>query len=188
MIDCNEQTDEEIMGRVLDNRDYFGCLIDRYDKKMRRYIKRIMPGIGDDEDDLLQDIFIKAYINSQSFDTSLKFSSWLYRIAHNESVSWLRKKKSRPETVELGEDDFHIFAKSIDISFGSKENELVYDEVTRILSDMPIKYRNILVLRFLEGKNYEEISDILRVPGGTVATLIHRAKKHFSNIYNKHHE
>jgi RNA polymerase sigma factor (sigma-70 family) len=65
-----------------------------------------MPGVGDDEDDLIQDIFIKAYVNIQSFDTGLKFSSWIYRIAHNEAVSWIRKKKVRPETVELGEGDF----------------------------------------------------------------------------------
>ncbi len=188
MIDCNTQKDEEIAALVTNEREFFGCLIKRYEDKLRRYIKRLMPGVGCDEDDLLQDIFIKAYININSFDSSLKFSSWIYRISHNEAVSWLRKKKVRPETVDLGEDDFNTFSSSLELSFGDIEKTLAKDEVSRLLAKMSEKYRTVLVLRFLEGKNYDEISDILMVPSGTVATLIHRAKKEIISIYNKQHE
>ena len=188
MIECKKQTDEELVQSVLLKRDFFGCLIDRYEAKIRRYIRRIMPGVGDDEDDLMQDIFIKAYVNIQSFDTGLKFSSWIYRIAHNEAVSWVRKKNVRPETVELGKDDFETFTKSIEVFSNSSEQKLNNDEVNRILSLLSEKYRMVLVLKFLEGKNYKEISDILTIPMGSVATLVHRAKKQFIRIYSKQHE
>lgn len=184
--DINEQTDEEIIVRVPYDRDVFGYLIDRYEQPLRRYLKRIMPGLHEEADDLLQDIFIKVYTHARGFDPSLKFSSWVYRIAHNEAVSWLRKKKVRPSTVELGEDDFTTFVESIEVSHDTKEAHLAKDEVSRVLTHMSEKYRTVLVLRFLEGKSYEEIGDILAIPGGTVATLIHRAKKEFSTIYHTH--
>jgi len=185
---CDGLADEEIMTQVSRDRELFACLIDRYEAKLRRYLKRLMPGLGDDADDVLQEVFIKAYVNAQGFDPTLSFSSWIYRIAHNEAVSWLRKKMTRPNTVELGDDDFQTFATSMEDNSDRKEVALVRDEVIRTLSNMPEKYRTVLVLKFLEGKSYEEIRDILTVPSGTVATLIHRAKKHFTSIYNVHHD
>jgi RNA polymerase sigma-70 factor (ECF subfamily) len=187
MIECAEKTDEEIMQIVLVEREYFACIIERYEAKLRRYVKRMMPGIGDEADDLLQDIFIKIYTNARGFDSSRTFSSWAYRIAHNEAVSWLRKKKTRPQTVDLGEDDLHTFLSSMEHASEQGEQKMVRDEVARVLVGMREKYRTVLVLKFLEGKNYEEIGDILMVPGGTVATLLHRAKKEFTSLYSVHH-
>jgi len=171
------------MERVVRDRVVFGCLIERYEAKLTRYLRRIMPGLGDDVDDVLQEIFVKAYVHANGFDTNLSFSSWIYRIAHNEAVSWLRRKKARPEPVELGDDDFQTFQESMQESSDSIERELAQDEVRRVLGVLPEKYRTVLVLRYLEGKSYGEVSDILAVPGGTVATLVHRAKKAFSSEY-----
>jgi len=176
------------MNRVSSDREVFGCIVDRYEEKLLRYLKRVMPGLGEDAYDVLQEVFIKAYVNVHSFDTTLSFSSWIYRIAHNEAVNWLRKKKARPETIELGDDDFQTFAQSMEVADGTHEHALTKDAVTRTLSFMPEKYYTVLVLHFLEGKSYEEISDILTMPGGTVATLLHRAKKQFSSIHEKHHD
>ena len=158
------------------------------EEKLLRYLRRIMPGLGEDAYDVLQEVFIKTYVNVKGFDTTLSFSSWIYRIAHNEAVNWLRKKKVRPLTTELGEDDFQTFAESLEVSHGTHEQALTKDAVMRTLSQMPEKYYTVLVLHFLEGKSYEEISDILTTPSGTVATLIHRAKKQFSTIHEKHHD
>jgi RNA polymerase sigma-70 factor (ECF subfamily) len=188
VVDCTGQTDEEVIQRVISERDYFACIVDRYEQKLLRYIKRLMPGIQEDAEDVLQEIFIKTYINIRGFDPELKFSSWVYRIAHNEAVTWLRKKKARPETIELGDEDFQTFTESSEIAVYTKEHVLSKDAVGRVLALVTEKYRTVLVLRFLEGKSYEEISDILTVPPGTVATLIFRAKKEFSNIYEKHHD
>lgn len=184
MQDCEGQSDGELMVRVAGEREVFGCIIARYEEKLRRYLRRLMPGLGEEADDVLQDIFIKVYVNAHGFDPSLSFSSWIYRIAHNEAVSWLRKKKARPETVDLGEDDFQTFIEQIESSSDGEDVRLTKDAVARVLAEMDERYRTVLVLKFLEGKSYEEISDILRVPGGTVATLIHRAKRSFSSIYS----
>ena len=188
MNGCDNKTDEELLARIPKERELFECIVVRYESKLRRYLARFMPGASDELDDILQEIFVKVYVNARGFDTSLKFSSWIYRIAHNEAVSWLRKKKSRPETVELGEDDFHTFVESIDVASDDEESVLAKDEVSRVLAQVPEKYRTVLVLRFLEGKSYEEIGDIITAPSGTVATLIHRAKQHFSKIYQEQHE
>jgi RNA polymerase sigma-70 factor, ECF subfamily len=188
VVDCTGQTDEEIMLRVINERELFGCIVERYEEKLLRYIKRLMPGIQEDADDVLQEIFIKAYVNVRGFDPDLKFSSWVYRIAHNEAINWLRKKKTRPQTIELGDEDFQTFAQSSEIAVHTKEHLLSKDAVARVLALVSEKYRTVLVLRFIEAKSYEEISDILTVPPGTVATLIFRAKKEFSNIYEKHHD
>jgi RNA polymerase sigma-70 factor (ECF subfamily) len=180
------KTDEELLARTLVERDTFGVLIERYEVRLRRYVRRLMPGIGNDVDDVLQEIFIKAYVNMRSFDPSLSFSSWIYRIAHNEAVSWLRKKKARPDTVDLGDDDLYTFSTSMEDALVSVEQKYSKDAVHRVLIQMSEKYRSVLVLRFLEGRSYEEIGDILAVPGGTVATLVHRAKKMFSDMYTEH--
>jgi RNA polymerase sigma-70 factor (ECF subfamily) len=176
------------MTRVIQERDVFACIVERYEEKLVRYLRRLMPGLGEEVTDVLQEVFIKAYVNVQGFDSQLKFSSWIYRIAHNEAVSWLRKKKARPDTIELGDDDFQTFTQSEEIFTGKENATLTKDSVGRVLAEMSEKYRTVLVLRFLEGKSYEEMSDILTVPEGTVATLVHRAKKEFSSMYQKHHD
>ncbi len=187
VLEYQEMSDEALLERSGEEREVFGYLIERYESRLRRYLKRLMPGLGSDADDVLQEIFIKAYVNMRSFDTSMSFSSWIYRIAHNEAVSWLRKKKARPETIDLGEDDLRTFASSMQDSLLSTQQHYSKDAVHRALAVMPEKYRSVLVLRFLEGRSYEEMGDILAVPGGTVATLVHRAKKMFSDTYT-HHE
>ena len=185
--DYPELTDEELMVRVVDERAAFDCLIGRYEAKLRRYLRRLMPGLREDTDDLLQEVFVKVYMHARGFDPSLKFSSWIYRIAHNEAVSWLRKKKVRPETVDLGEDECATFVASAELARDKRELWLTRDVVARVLARMSSRYRTVLLLRFLEGRSYEEIGDILAVPGGTVATLIHRAKKEFGSVYKTHH-
>lgn len=183
----NDETDEVLMARVPREREVFGVLIERYEARLRRYLKRFMPGLAEEVDDVLQEVFIKAYVNAHGFDPALSFSSWVYRIAHNEAVTWLRKRTTRPETVELGDDECTTFLASMEAARDTNETSLTKDAVARALAGMSEKYRTVLVLRFLEEKSYEEIGDILEVPGGTVATFVHRAKKEFSRTYATHH-
>jgi RNA polymerase sigma-70 factor, ECF subfamily len=181
-----EQRDEALVALLPERKEVLGTLIDRYDAKLRRYLMRLMPGIQDELDDVLQEIFIKVYVNARSFDTTLSFSSWVYRIAHNEAVSWLRKHTSRPITQTLSDDEFELLTSAVERTLEHEHHALVKDEVVRALVELPEKYRTVLVLQFLEGRSYQEISDILSIPEGSVATLIHRAKKSFSTIYTHH--
>ncbi len=89
----NELTDEEIVSMIRSGEtDSFGILVERYEAKMKRYARKFLFGYEDTED-LIQQVFVKAYVNIRSFDTTRKFSSWLYRIAHNEFINAIRKKK-----------------------------------------------------------------------------------------------
>lgn len=187
MLEPTEQlSDEEIIRQVEENKELFGVLMDRYEIKLRRYIARLGVRNLDDQLDVLQEIFIKVYRNLHGFDTSLKFSSWIYRIAHNEAISWFRKKNVRPEGHLVGDSDeiLGFLSSSLDgadVAFDEKINAEV---VNKALVSLDKKYRDVLVLRYFEHKEYEEISDILKIPTGSVGTLIHRGKKQLARAIN----
>ncbi|MFH0930063.1 MAG: RNA polymerase sigma factor [Candidatus Moraniibacteriota bacterium] len=175
---CGEKTDEELVALTIENQDFFSCLIDRYSEKLTRYIMRISASTREDAEDLLQEIFVKAYRYINDFDQSLKFSSWIYRIAHNQVISQWRKTKSRPQVIkfEADEDFLKFIANDEDLALDT-ERKFESEEVRQLVDTLDEKYREVLVLKFIEGKDYKEISDILQKPLGTVATLINRAKK-----------
>ena len=181
MIDhrlCADTTDEELVRLTLRDRDMYACLIRRYEAPLARYVRRIS-GCGDDDiADILQNVFINAYRNLNDFDLSLKFSSWLYRIAHNETISQYRKRRTQPQTVsvEEGDDLFELLASDVDV-VRDTDRRMAAQHIRTALDTLDSTYRDVLVLKFLEDKDYREISDILQKPMGTVATLINRAKK-----------
>lgn len=179
MADIESYTDQEIVRLVPTDKNAFAVLIKRYEEALVRYLKRL--GLYSEEDimDILQNIFIKAYKNIHSFNIKLSFSTWIYRIAHNETISFFRSKKIRPEG-HMVDDPSSVLELLHDETVGPDESvnqSLNAEEVHRALLQIDDKYRTVLVLRYFEEKNYEEISDILQIPSGSVATQIHRAKK-----------
>jgi len=140
----------------------------------------------DEAEDIVQDVFIKTYQNLNDFDSSLKFSSWVYRITHNQVISNYRKIKARPQTIILNDDSNFLENLASDFNL-NKEIDLKYlkHNVNNTLNKLDLKYREVLILKFLEDKDYREISDILKKPMGTVATLINRAKEQFKKNYNE---
>ena len=186
MLDKNtyvDKTDEELVTLTLKSQDFFACLIDRYEPKLMRYIRRISSLTQEDAEDLLQEIFVKVYRNLNDFKTDLKFSSWIYRIAHNQVISHWRKTRVSSQVLKFeGDEDYLKMLASDEDLVQGVERRFTAEEVKKILAQMDEKYREVLVLKFLEGQDYKEISDILKKPLGTVATLINRAKKQFGKI------
>ena len=180
---CQNKTDEEVVALSLKDSDHFFCLSKRYEEKLLRYIMRISKFSREDSEDVLQEVFIKTYFNLNGFDPSLKFSSWIYRIAHNEAVSAIRKKAVRP-TVYLEEGDLEKFGDVFDM-VKDIDNSLDRKMIDEALSNLDEKYREVLVLRFLDEKDYTEIADILKKPISTVGNLILRGKKLFKEEYEK---
>jgi len=191
MVDYQELSDEELVKKSLDDQEVFYYLIKRYESKLMRYINRIASVTHEEAEDLLQEIFIKAYRHLNGFDQRLKFSSWVYRIAHNEVINFAKKRKRGTALIHAsnngdtdnmvldnlaGEDDVHG-------NFVAMESK---ERVWQVLMELPLKYREVLVLKFFENKSYREMSDILRKPEGTVATLVNRAKKKFLKIASKY--
>ena len=182
----DKKTDIELVALTLADQDCFLYLARRYEKQLLRYIKRISRLNQEEAEDILQDVFINVYQNLNSFDNNLKFSSWIYRITHNQVISHYRKVKARPEYYqgELNEDILNNLASDLDI-VKDVDNQYLRQEIDKILPKLDFKYREVLVLKFLEEKDYREISDILKKPIGTVATLINRAKKKFKEELEK---
>lgn len=183
----SSEIDALLVQKALVHSEDFGRIIDKYQEPLKRYIRRIARPNSDDLDILLQDVFIKVYENLNDFDQTLAFSSWIYRIAHNESIDFLRKKKRFGASLDdtTNDDENITFAETIasdtDI-VGDADKAYVKKCIEAVLDDIEPKYRSVLVLKFLEEKDYNDISDILRKPPGTIATLIHRAKKEFKRL------
>ena len=178
--DFSQSKDEELVKLTLADRDNFLYLVNRYKNRLLSYIKRLTNVNDDDAEDILQDVFIKVYLNLNDFNESLKFSSWIYRITHNQVISNHRKLKARPEGYMASIDD--NLAQSLladtDIAAGA-DLGLLRKNISKILDSLDYKYREVLVLKFLEEKNYQEISDIIKKPPGTVASTINKAKEEF---------
>ena len=171
-------TDEQIVALVFENKQSYERLVEKYVDKLARYAYYLV-GDEDEAADVAQDALIKAYVNLRSFDSGKKFSTWIYRIAHNEAVNYLKKKKA----FSFGDFSFDwMSSENLEDDLEKKE---VVEAVHRCLNSIPIKYKSALSLYFLEEKTYEEISDILRIPVGTVATNISRGKKIMKSICKK---
>ena len=174
--------DEALINLTLNqDRNYYRYIVSRYTEKLSRYVRRITFLDEDDIKDVIQTTFIKAYTNLNDFDTTLSFSSWIYRIAHNETISFLRKNKREVILQTNDEDDTNVFENipdqtNLEVEFDIKINQ---DNIQRILTTIDKDYREVLILRFFEEKSYQEISDILKKPLGTISTMIYRAKKQF---------
>lgn len=184
--DGSQQKDEEIVSLIQSGKvGFFGILIKRYEKKIERYARKFLSNT-EDINDVLQDIFIKVYTNIQSFDTTRKFSSWLYRIAHNELVNNLKKQKKRTLPL-LNLDtffpyDFSHNNNNLNQKIDGQEMEKKLD---RCLNQLEPKYREPIILYYLEELTYEEIADVMQIPISTVGVRIKRAKKIIKSILKK---
>ncbi|OGY87695.1 MAG: hypothetical protein A2233_01985 [Candidatus Kerfeldbacteria bacterium RIFOXYA2_FULL_38_24] len=157
--------------------EQYSLIVERYEQKILNYIRRISGASYEEAEDIAQEIFLKAYVNLRDFDEKKKFSSWLFAIAHNETISYWRKNKKNLTMVDIEEDYLEVLlkkdpdlAEQIDI----KQRKTV---VQTALKKLNLKYRAILDLRYTQDLSYEEISDIIKKPKNTVGTLINRAKK-----------
>lgn len=179
-FDLEKSSDEDLVQLVLKNPDNLTFLVDRYWQKLFWFVKRISYFSSEDIEDILQDVFIKVYKNINSFDNSYKFSTWIFQITRNTAIDAIRKNGSRPVEISFDQEDL----KSILVESGvSIERALINKEklkaVEKILNSLPLKYREVMILKFLEEKNYEEIMDIIKKPKGTVASLLNRGKAIF---------
>lgn len=171
----SEQTDEAIAQAVQSGETQaFGELVERYEKKLMRYAKRFLFGY-DEAEDMVQEVFLKAYANIQGFDSKRSFSAWIYRIAHNQFINTIKKKGKEPLPFFDPDTLFpHPVAPSqADDEIKEKELKSLMDSC---LNELSPKYREVLVLYYYEDMDYQKISDIIKVPVSTVGVRLKRAK------------
>lgn len=168
-------TDEQLVEEIKKNKQLFSILIDRYQKKIEKYVF-YLTNRKEEVDDLVQEIFIKVFVNLNSFDIKKKFSSWLFRIAHNQVVNFFKKYKNK---LSLDE-------KIMIVDESNIEENIEKDELKKILNSclekIPIDYKEIILLYYFEELSYEEISDSLKIPIGTVSIRLSRAKKFLKKL------
>ena len=159
----------------------FETLVLEYEKNVYNIALR-MTGNSEDAADMTQEAFIKAYNSLQSFRGDSKFSVWLYRIVSNVCLDFLRSKNRRP-TVSLSVEDDDGEDAQLDVADESQSPELLLDRkltrdsVRRGLASLPPDYRQILLLREIQGLSYDEIAQALSLEVGTVKSRIFRARK-----------
>ena len=159
----------------------FETLVLEYEKNVYNIALR-MTGNSEDASDMTQEAFIKAYNSLQSFRGDSKFSVWLYRIATNVCLDFLRSRSRKP-TVSLSMEDNEGEEVELDVADESQSPELLLDRqmtresVRRGLDTLSPEYRQILLLREIQGLSYDEISQALGLEVGTVKSRIFRARK-----------
>lgn len=171
-----QKTDEEIAALVQSgDLESFSFLVERYEVKLKRYARKFLAR-AEDIDDIVQEIFIKTYINIKSFDSEKRFSPWIYRIAHNELVNELKRKERSPLLFFDADTLFpHPISKEMaDKKTQEKEVKKILD---KCLGKIPSKYREPLVLFYIEELSYNEIAEIMHVPASTVGVRLKRGKR-----------
>ncbi len=184
MKDFSTYSDEQLIPLSLENEEAFGEIVHRYESRLRRYVFRIASFPEEEVEEILQDVFLSVWKNLRGFDTKIKFSSWVYRIAHNRTISLFRKFKTRGRDKETGltPDLFLPTTENFIDDFDSQINAKL---IQSALEEIPNKYSEILILRFFEDLSYDEIADVLKCSIGTVSTLIARAKKKFRAVIDE---
>lgn len=170
--------DRELVSRTLGGDDTaFEYLFNRYrDAIHRLFVQRL--GGTNDADDLLQETFIKVYINLHRYSTSYTFGQWVYTIARNTFIDFVRRRQE-----DLPIDD--RFTSPVSSAPTPEESVINLQQRTQIehyLERLTPRYRQLILMRFFEEYSYEEIAAKLSLPLGTVKTQIHRAREQMCRL------
>jgi len=180
----SQLTDEELAKKIqAGDSELFGVLVSRYEGKIKRYAKKFLFNYEDAED-LAQQAFLKTYININSFDSQRKFSPWVYRIAHNEFINAIKKRKREPLPFFDADTIFpHPLAKENPLK--DSERAEISRVINQCLGQLNAKYREPLILYYLENFDYNEIADIMRIPVSTVGVRLRRGKEKLKILCEK---
>ena len=179
-----EPTDEQIVGKVQDgDTEAFGVLMSRYEKKILRYGRKFLQDTEDIKD-LVQEVFVKTYMNIRSFDTSKRFSPWIYRIAHNEFVNALKKNRFKFfPFFDFDKDVLFPHPIAEETADTEAEGRINKELLDKCLHELDAKYQEVLILSYYEELGYQEIAEVLQIPMSTVGVRLRRAKAQLKKIY-----
>lgn len=127
-------------------------------------------------EDLTQEVFVKAFARLGTYDTTRRFASWVFKIAHNHTIDHLRR--ARPDTLSLSADEHpELPAAAMASPLELVERTALADDLDAAVQRLRVEYREAIQLRYREDLSLEEIADVLAVPEGTVKTYLYRARK-----------
>ena len=166
-----------------------------FEKLMQRYRKSVyytllkMVRNEEDAEDLTQEAFAKAFASIQNFDAQYSFSTWLFRIATNNCIDFIRKKKLQTLSIHAGNESGTSSGISDVKDEDMNPNErMLSDQRKKIVHEavekLSPRYKQLIELRFFQELSYEEIAETLELPLGTVKAQLHRAKDLLNQMMN----
>ncbi len=188
-LDTCPHTDKEVIQSIIDgNREDFEILVNRYYKQITAYLGRLLNFNEGDVQDVLQETFINAFVNLVTYNSSLSFSSWLYRIAHNLAVDLIRKKSKYyiiDTNDQVAQNQIYQNQTITNQSDQEHENIINNERLTSILQRLDLEPRTTLTLFYLQGLSLNEIADIFKTSPNTIAARLKRAKEKAKKIITK---
>ncbi len=157
----------------------FEELVNRYQRPISAFVYR-MVGDYDAALDLTQEIFIKVYASLSRYRPEFKFSTWIYKIAHNAAIDHLRRSFSRERSLSVGTetDNYELPLESEGLTPEQQsEREERRGEIENVVRSLPTAYRELIVLRHSQDLTYEEIVEVTGLPLGTVKNRLFRARE-----------
>ena len=188
MVAGQMRTDAELVTSALRGaQDAFRELVTRFERPVYSLVLRMVqdPGVAED---LAQEVFVKAFRRLNTYDPQWKFSSWLFKIAHNTTIDHLRR--GVPETVPLEtgvEDDRGSLAavladETVESPQAAAERRDLGRALERAISSLRPDYRVAVLMFYVHGASYHEICEATGLPLGTVKTNLHRARKELAQV------
>ena len=179
------ESDEQIAARVQQgDGEHFGLLVERYEAKIARYARKFLFD-SEDTKDLVQEVFLKAYINIQSFDLSRRFSPWVYRIAHNEFIN-AGKKRARIPVLTFDFDLLFPHPAATETADGEANRRDMRQMLDQSLGKLDAKYREPLILYYFEEMDYQEIAEVLQIPVATLGVRLKRGRSKLQTMMQKY--
>ena len=181
-LNINRIADCDLVARAVAGReDGFEELVRRYQRPIATYVYRM---VGDYEAalDLTQEVFIKVYGSLSRYRSEYKFSTWIYKIAHNAAIDHLRRHTTREQSLVV-DDAGGGEQRELPIATGKPSPEQEYAgkerraEIEQVVSQLPATYRELIVLRHSHDLSYEEIAEVTGLPLGTVKNRLFRARE-----------
>jgi RNA polymerase sigma-70 factor, ECF subfamily len=178
--DLSLVSDRELVAIAVNGFDgSFEELVRRYQRPISAYVYR-MVGNYESALDLTQEIFIKVYNSLNRYRAEFKFSTWIYKIAHNAAVDHLRRSATREQSLVIGPegDSFDLPLESARLSPEQEsERKERRGEIEAVVRALPANYRELIILRHSQDLSYEEIVEVTGLPLGTVKNRLFRARE-----------
>lgn len=169
--------------RILDGEaEYFSVLLERYSRPLYSLIVQIV-GCPEDAEEILQDVFLKAFRSLNSYKRESKFSTWLYRIAYNTAISSTRKKKQEFLYIEESAIN-NVPDERADEVITPEDDEEQIMRLSGAIDKLSGEEKALITLFYYEGKSMEEVGEVLRISVTNVKVRLHRTRKKIYILMN----
>jgi RNA polymerase sigma-70 factor (ECF subfamily) len=189
MVTAAERSDETLLSDYLSgDRAAFAALVERYRRELHGFLARFL-GSNAAADDVFQETFLQVHLAADTFDRARAFKPWLFTIAANKARDWHRRQKRRRAlSLDAPTGSDAEGARMVDLMDGgapapdaSLEGAEVRAQVKDVVDAMPAIYREVLQLNYFQRMSYQQISEVLGIPLGTVKSRIHAATATFAD-------